>query len=231
MVEFDTYPKAHHPTTVLRMSLGARIRAIREAQGLSRYALANLTEMSPSAYGKIEDGKTASPGAEKLVLIAKALDVSADALLFDLEDRPTIGEVAAGADHDAPRPEHAVSVPLRAVSSGGPPVDSEDLGETYSVLHHLYRPERYVIRLAGDSMFPTFHDGDLLLVEPVGKVGENTPAIVRIGNETTVKRVSKRKGGGYFLRADNPLYRPLETDAGEAEVKGRIVCIVEGKRP
>jgi len=187
--------------------------------------------MDLTQYGKIEAGETKNPGADKLVLIAKAIGASGDELLFDLEDRPTIGEVAAGADHDAPRPEHAVAVPLRAVSSGGPPVDSEDLGEVYSILHHLYRPERYVIRLAGDSMFPTFHDGDLLLVEPAGKVGENTPAIVRIGNETTVKRVSKRKGGGFFLRADNPLYRPMEKEAGEAEVQGRIVCIVEGKRP
>jgi len=62
-------------------------------------------------------------------------------------------------------------------------------------------------------------------------VPENTPAIVKIGMETTVKRVSRKKGGGYFLRADNPLYRPLETGPGEAEVKGRIVCIVEGVRP
>ena len=99
------------------------------------------------------------------------------------------------------------------------------------MLHHLYRQNRYVIRLAGSSMYPTFHDGDLLLVEDTTKVPENTPAIVRIGLETTVKRVSKRKGGGFFLRADNPSYRPIETDAGEAEVKGRIVCIVEGVRP
>jgi len=216
--------------TVSDMGLADRLRRIREDKNLSRYEAAKLSGMAQSSYDRIEQGKIESPGMNVLLDLARGLGVSLDSLggLVDHAEPPP---TSPGADHDAPRPEHTVTVPLRAVSAGGPPVDSEDLGETYSILHHLYRPERFVIRLAGDSMFPTFHDGDLLLVERAGKVGENTPALVKIGIETTVKRVSRKKGGGYFLRADNPLYRPMEKDAGEAEVQGRIVCIVEGKRP
>jgi len=214
------------------MAIGPILRALLEKRGLNPYRLAAISGVNANHIGLMLSGKIASPRGDTLVKLAKALGVEPGDLV---ESESPVSEssppFSAGADHDAARPEHAVSVPLRAVSSGGPPVDSEDLGETYSVLHHLYRSERYVIRLSGSSMYPTFHDGDLLLVEPAAKVGENTPAIVRIGTETTVKRVSKRKGGGFFLRADNPLYRPLETGPGEAEVKGRIVCIVEGVRP
>lgn len=140
--------------------------------------------------------------------------------------------IPSGENHDAGRPEHTVEVPIRTVASGGPPMDAEELqGESYQLLRHLYRDGRYVIRLSGDSMYPHFWTGDLLLVEPASRVKDGAVAVVKVNGESTVKRVFKRKKGGWILKGDNPMFPPIEADAEEVEVVGKVLKIVDGERP
>lgn len=140
--------------------------------------------------------------------------------------------IPPGENHDAGRPEHVVEVPILTVASGGPPMDAEQLqGESYQLLRHLYRDGRYVIRLSGESMYPHFWSGDLLLVEPAARVKEGAVAVVKVNGESTVKRVFKRKKGGWILKGDNPMFPPIDAEADEVEVVGKVLKIVDGERP
>src|SRR4051812_675967 len=99
------------------MTLAKRIRDCRYAKGWGPDELALRAEISRTALYQIERGKTETPRAGTLRRIARALDVSIDALLgnadWDLDAIATTNDEVAvlpAADHtgDGPR------IPVRA---------------------------------------------------------------------------------------------------------------------
>ena len=64
------------------ISLGQRIRKYRKQKGYTLEQLAERLDVSTTFIGQIERA-SGKPSLETLVRIANALDVSADALLFD----------------------------------------------------------------------------------------------------------------------------------------------------
>jgi len=91
-----------------------------------------------------------------------------------------------------------------------------------------------VISAFGDSMTPTFNDGDILLVDRgVSDVKIDAVYVLGRGDELFVKRLQRRLGGEIVIRSDNPLFEP-ETVSGEAlegvRVLGRVVWVWNGKR-
>jgi len=57
---------------------GARLRAVREARGVSRRDLCALASVGPDALAKYELGGNASPGSQALVRLAVALDCNVE---------------------------------------------------------------------------------------------------------------------------------------------------------
>ena len=66
-------------------AVGARIKAAREAKGLTQEKLAEIIGKSTTHISVIERG-CKTPKLETFVQIANALDVSADSLLLDVVD-------------------------------------------------------------------------------------------------------------------------------------------------
>ena len=66
-------------------AVGQRIKAAREAKGLTQEGLAALVDLSPTHMSVIERGLKV-PNLDSFVAIANALDVSADSLLLDVVD-------------------------------------------------------------------------------------------------------------------------------------------------
>ena len=66
-------------------NIGYRIKAAREAKGLTQEQLAELVDLSPMHMSVLERG-VKPPKLETLIRIANALDVTADILLQDLLD-------------------------------------------------------------------------------------------------------------------------------------------------
>lgn len=62
-------------------TVGVRIRALREACGLSGNALAKLAGLSQGHLRDIETGRVKDPGLTVAAAIARALNVSVDDLL------------------------------------------------------------------------------------------------------------------------------------------------------
>lgn len=84
----------------------------------------------------------------------------------------------------------------------------------------------------GDSMEPTFHDGDIMLVD----VGVRDPDIDGIyvleANERIyIKRVRQRLNGQYEVTSDNPIVKTVDdlNDPG-VRVCGRVVWVWNGKK-
>lgn len=66
-------------------AVGQRIKAAREAKGLTQEGLAALVDLSPTHMSVIERGIKV-PNLDSFVAIANALDISADSLLVDVVD-------------------------------------------------------------------------------------------------------------------------------------------------
>lgn len=64
------------------------------------------------------------------------------------------------------------------------------------------------IRVVGDSMVPTFLDGDFVLVRCQPDVDDGQIAAVIIGDEATLKHLY-HVDGGIQLVSDNPRYKPM----------------------
>ena len=69
-------------------AVGQRIKAAREAKGLTQEGLAALVDLSPTHMSVIER-RLKVPNLDSFVAIANALGVSADALLIDVVDHAT----------------------------------------------------------------------------------------------------------------------------------------------
>ena len=210
------------------MGIRENVTAIRKSLGWNRNQLAKRSGLTATQVKEIEEGKNREPGPTVLAKLANGLGVSPSGLL----EEPVI---PPGIDHDAGRPLITQELPMKGISSGGDWLESEDLDETYPVLRHRdeKRPkgEQFVVRLQGDSMFPTVHSGDLVLFEATDKVADGQIAVVQKAEVgTTIKRVYRQKGGSLLLKGDNPSFKPMETRPGEAKVIARFLRIVEGKR-
>ena len=65
-------------------------------------------------------------------------------------------------------------------------------------------PRFALVRVAGDSMFPTLHDGDVLLVRRGAAVRPGRLVIVALpGRGAAVKRATHRVPEGWWVERDN----------------------------
>jgi SOS-response transcriptional repressor LexA len=92
-----------------------------------------------------------------------------------------------------------------------------------------------VLTAYGDSMEPTFRDGDMLLVDR-GSVNIDKDAVfvLAFNQELFIKRVQRRPfDGALVIKSDNPLYDPHVLSNGERaslQVLGRVVWAWNGKK-
>lgn len=79
------------------------------------------------------------------------------------------------------------------------------------------------ITVNGDSMEPLLRDGDEILVDTAPRPFRDGVHVVRLGENLMVKRVASQGGGRLSLLSQNLAYPPVEVDAGEVEIVGRVV--------
>lgn len=92
-----------------------------------------------------------------------------------------------------------------------------------------------VLSAYGDSMSPTFADGDILLVDrAIHEIKLDAVYVLALNNELYVKRIQRRiTDGAIIIKSDNPLYDPIVVDNGEREnlrVLGRVVWAWNGHK-
>ncbi len=90
-----------------------------------------------------------------------------------------------------------------------------------------------VISAYGDSMSPTFNDGDMLLVDiGIKSVEIDGVFVLRTNSRLYIKRVRQKLDGAFEVRSDNPVAGTPEELSGKTKVEilGRVVWAWNGRR-
>ena len=84
-------------------------------------------------------------------------------------------------------------------------------------------PSCFALRVRGESMIGAgILDGDRVIVRPQQTADDGQIVVARIGDEATVKRLS-RKNGQIWLLPENPAFSPI--DGTEAEIIGIVKAL------
>ena len=85
-------------------------------------------------------------------------------------------------------------------------------------------PNCFALRVRGDSMINAgILNGDKVVIRPQSTAFEGEIVVARIGDEATVKRLSRRNGQ-VWLMPENPAYPPI--NGNEAELIGVVKAVV-----
>ena len=180
------------------------LRKLRKAKGLKQKELAAIVGVTESAISQLENGKRA-PSFELSLKLAEALDCESSDFVSTRQNRPNVtdsfvtfevmGEVAAGYDHYAVQDWTEGNIDIPA-----------------SWLHGRPREDYFVLRVCGQSMFPTYQDGDIVLVlkqstmDHSGQIG----VVMYDDDKATLKRVEYVMGEDWMkLSPINPQFPPV----------------------
>ena len=187
----------------------SNIQKARKKAGLTQTELGRIIHVAPAAISQWENGIT-KPSNDNIVLLSEALSVSADYLL-GRSDTP----------YDIPRPapstDHSVWIPIVGRIAAGLPTEAiedipstADLDEWEEIDAKMARSGEYIaLRIRGKSMEPRFVEGDVVIIrrQPDCESGDIAVVIVN-GDEGTVKRIKKERGGMWILPL-NPAFEPV----------------------
>ena len=197
---------------------GERIKSRRTALGLTVEALAEQAGLSAATVYRYEAGDISHMRTDKLLPIANALNVS-PGWLMGWEEAPL---------PEALKPLKSMKrrrLPMIGEVAAGRPLLAEQDFETWVEAEDDLRAD-YALTVRGDSMLPTYRDGDVLFVREQPDVGDGTVAVVLVDDSVTVKHVF-HEPDGVTLTSDNPEYRPMRFTFEEHDVI-RILGVVVG---
>ncbi len=176
-----------------------RIRELRIRAGLQQKELAMLAGVSHATVSDWENGKK-NPTGERLKKLSEIFGTDAATILGY---EPTFIPIRRNA------------VPIVGNIVCGTPILADHNIEGETDLPQGVHAD-FALRCKGDSMTPTFLDGDLVLIRQQPEVEQGQIAAVGIGEETTLKHFY-RHDGGFMLTADNPQFAPIyvPSDSGK----------------
>lgn len=195
----------------MQNDIGKRIASIRRERGYSQDQLAELALLHRVTLAKYESGGV-EPGALALSRIADALNVSTDELLCRTEKLPPFISIMK------------TSVPIVGEIACGKPITAEQNIEGFADLPDGVTAD-FALKCKGDSMSPTFEQGDLVLIRQTPEVQDGQIAAVGVNDEATLKRVY-RQGKTVVCVSDNPAYPPQIFRAEQVTIYGLAVGFV-----
>lgn len=185
------------------MTVGQRLVYYRDRAGLKQIELAEKVGITKQLLWKYETDRVTNIPINNIATIADVLHVDPAVLVGWREESddsykfisfPVIGEVAAGYEHFAEEDTFG----------------SIEIPEDW--LNGRKQSDYFVLRVAGDSMFPTYQDGDLVLIlrqstfNYSGQIG----VVVYDDNLGTLKKVEYVYGEDWMrLVPINPAYPPV----------------------
>lgn len=194
------------------MTVGEKIKLEMKRQKVTQNKLAKAAKISQSGLSSIVSGQV-SPREDTLRAIADALGCSFSELLGEQENTsfPFI-------------PIQVRSVPIVGTIACGTPITAEQNIDGYADLPEGVRAD-FALRCRGNSMYPTFNDGDIVLLRQQPDVEDGQIAAVLINGEATLKHVY-HEPDGLLLVADNPAFAPIRvkpTADDYSAIQGRAV--------
>lgn len=192
-----------------KMTIGERIKAIRENLHISQVDFADKINVSKQTLYKYENSIITNIPSDKIEAIAFIGNTS-PAYIMGWEDDSTpkskkqavtinvLGRVAAG-------------IPLEAIEDI---IDTEEIDEDLALTGTFFG-----LQIHGDSMEPRMCEGDIVIVrrQDDAESGEIVIATVN-GSDATCKRLRKYRDG-IELISNNPSYEPMFFSNEEIENK------------
>lgn len=204
------------------MTVGDRIRQVRQEQDVTQQELADYIGVSKQAVYKYENNIVTNIPTDKVDAIAKRLKVS-PAYLMGWEEQPEPKKPTIPPGFE-PMPKMK-KIPLIGSIACGEPITAIQNREG-----EIDAPENmqcdFALRCKGDSMIGAgIHDGDAVYIRIQPEVENGQIAAVRIGDEATLKRVYLHKD--YIeLRPENPDYESIirrREEMNDVHIEGRAI--------
>lgn len=240
-------------------TIGKAIKDALSAKGATQGWLAERIGVSDNAVSKwIRDGRISR---ENLALVVQVLDMDGGQVLAASHIAPVRddshgapykhGGISLSGNsiyidrntHSRLTQDGTVSVPVISLSrrrdgsstlSDATVIDELKLSSAWLQrnLPHVTRPSNLALASSyGDSMSPTFADGDLLLIDR-GVTEYQAPAVyvVDVGGDLDIKRVQRLPDRSLLLKPDNSLYDAVTIDCAAVKFMGRVVWAWAGRR-
>lgn len=138
--------------------------------------------------------------------------------------------------------DESVDVPrLRVEASAGPGSFTDEAASVEMIRiskawlsAHLSCPHNClaIVTAKGDSMVPTFKDGDLLLVDTSAELDRDAVFVFSSAGRLFVKRLQRRLDGSLVAISDNRAHYepfPIPADA-EIHIHGRVLCVWKAEK-
>jgi repressor LexA len=125
---------------------------------------------------------------------------------------------------DVPR---GVPVPIVGRIAAGPLSLAEQHIDDYLLVEEGLMPgaQLFALRVKGQSMIGAgILDGDYVIARQQPMADDRDVVVARIGDEATVKRL-RRDRGGWRLHPENPDYEIIPLTKGDAEIQGKVVAV------
>lgn len=211
-----------------------------------RQWLADQLDISVQAIGQVITGKTRALTAENHEKAVAALGCSGMWLATGQGDMSVVAPLERSDPSAEENDETSVRVPLLA-NAGSMGVGNDQLHDdvvigsltlSHTWLKHRVRPTSMsalrFIHGYGDSMSPTYEDGDILLVD-TGAIDPRSIDgiyVLSANNRVYIKRVRQRLDGSIEVSSDNQKVKTVDVLNGGSNVAvlGRVIWAWNGRK-
>lgn len=182
------------------MTFGDKIKKLRLEKGWNQDFVAQQLNISIPALSRYESGRYEPKSLSIVSDFAKLYSVSTDYLLnIDLNyEKEELNQ-------------SAVVLVYGTIPAGIPMECIEDVLDTEEIPTSMLKggKQYFGLKVKGNSMFPTYLDGDTVIFEKVDDCESGQDCVVMVnGNDGTFKRVLKNENG-IILQPLNSEYEPL----------------------
>lgn len=198
-------------------TIGRRLRAEREAKSLSQQELGAIGGVQKKAQFNYEKGER-RPTSDYLQRIAAAgIDIiyvltgkRALDMLTPGQVEEAVGATMADIDEDRftliPRYDAQGAAGSGILNTDGPPADHLAFPRDWLARQGLRAQSAFLMTVAGTSMEPTLHDGDLIMVDRARCAPRQRRIYVFTDPGTAGTRIKRIElaQGGLTIRSDNP---------------------------
>lgn len=220
------------------MTLGSRIKGRLDVLGLSQRMLAREIGISHQAVSKLISGETSQ--TIHIVAIAKALNTTPE-YLIGASDDPTpssmIDTQNSSLTLDEAHDDETVYIQELDLAFGmgnsflGLPVKETRRSFSrgwLSMFTRAHPSKIYLARGIGDSMAPTIHNDDIILIDASVDTIRMSDQIwaFAYGDYGMIKRLRPMPDGGIKILSDNPSVSDETAYDGELHVIGKVVAII-----
>jgi repressor LexA len=129
-------------------------------------------------------------------------------------------------------PDASMTLPLLGRIVAGRPLEAVADGETMDLSTFFVGPNRFLLRVQGDSMVDDgILDGDLVVVEKRETAADGEIIVALIDeDEATLKRLQRNRDGSVTLRPANPTMAPMRYAGERVRVQGVVVAQLRSYR-